>query len=60
MDNNYSSNEISHDDIYTIVNDKIIPENPSLGIKNVDFEDLRKLIDKISNESDYTFIEDQE
>ena len=58
MDNNYNNNEISHDDVYTIVNDVIIPRNPNLIPGNkLSSSDFRQLINKISDESEYTFIE---
>lgn len=58
MDNNYNNNEISHDDVYTIVNDVIIPRNPNLIPGNkLSNNDFRQLINKISDESEYTFIE---
>jgi hypothetical protein len=56
MDNNYSDYKIIHDDIYTIVNDVIIPRNPGLVPNNkVNDNDMQQLINKISKESEYTF-----
>lgn len=59
MDNNYSDNKIIYDDIYTIVNDVIIPRNPDLVPNNkVSDSDMQQLINKISKESEYTFTEE--